>query len=203
MSDWLQFRTGVDLNLSRLPRVVRENNCRKQKVVMENFLSLWIRMTRNEIKCLLTQRLLCVVWASQDKERQFPYAALSGFYNQDTVGLLRGADWMSNKIHVSLSLSKDWVIYYVMKLSKYKLQTLDIKHKDELNRWRCKIIWKLWNLSRISFQLQLQEMWNVFRRKPLIFRVRKQIRSRVLSGVYTALMMQNEVWWDTTLCVDR
>jgi hypothetical protein len=58
-------------------------------------------------------------------------------------------------------------------------------------------------LSRISFQLQLQEMWNVFRRKPLIFRVRKQIRSRVLSGVYTALMMQNEVWWDTTLCVDR
>ena len=37
---------------------------------------------------------ICVVCGSENKQRLFPYTALTGFYNQDGVCLLRGTDWI-------------------------------------------------------------------------------------------------------------
>jgi len=43
---------------------------------------------------LPTQLYLCVLCGSGNKQRLFPYTALTGFYNLDAVCLLHGTDWI-------------------------------------------------------------------------------------------------------------
>ena len=49
---WFQFRNFIDLNAVGLPRLVQENNCRKQSVVVGNLLFLFIRTIQNSVQCL-------------------------------------------------------------------------------------------------------------------------------------------------------
>ena len=51
---------------------------------------------------LPTQLYLCVLCGSQNKQRLFPYTALTDwFYNRDGECLLRGTDWVLNYIYHS------------------------------------------------------------------------------------------------------
>ena len=54
---------------------------------------MYRRFNIHKFYVLPTQRI-CVLCGSENKQRLFPYTALTGFYNQDGVCLLRGTDWI-------------------------------------------------------------------------------------------------------------